>query len=560
MVSLGTIRRRSAAQGGKDARRGEEASASHMSLARARDTKPEARRKGAGQAREHRTPPRWAIGRLRGAEYRRPGARNSWSGRWGTAVPRDPREGRRRRGSRHLEGPLGATPGSPTVARQRQSMAHQAQRSPAMVCTNGCHVIDQDVLREASRLTRKTSAPGRDQGTATPYAEPVEDNRRDRSERLRDQRYGAPPVERVGIAKAGGKKRPRGQPGFEDTMVQRAVVRILEAIFAQDVHAFSHGFRKGHRPHQALHARREPCRTWPSNGRVDAEGRGVCDHVDWGLLREGSQQRVKEGGILRLLGTGLHAGGLEAGALTHPDKGTPQGGGAAPLLANVFLQQVLDAWWGKDVQPRRKGRGVVTRCADECSIGCALEADARRVMAVFPKRFPRFTRTMPPAKTALMAFKKPPSRVHAAGGTGSVAVLGCTHSWAQTRRGYGVIKRTTVGKRLRRCMQALWTGCRDNRPAPWPEQERTRCATRRGSSQDDGIRGKVKRRDGVWEHPERAWRSGRSRRSHTGHRRWQKCVACLQKALALPQPRIIHHLSPCQGQQREAPNGVSPVW
>lgn len=87
MVSLGHSRRRSADRRGEDSRRGEEASASHPSLAQARDTKPEACPKASGQEREHRTPPRWAIGSLSGAEYRRLGAVRFWSGRWGTDVP-----------------------------------------------------------------------------------------------------------------------------------------------------------------------------------------------------------------------------------------------------------------------------------------------------------------------------------------------------------------------------------------------------------------------------------------------------------------------------------------
>jgi RNA-directed DNA polymerase len=48
-----------------------------------------------------------------------------------------------------------------------------------------------------------------------------------------------------------GKKRPRSKPGFEDKVVQRAVGMIVEAIFDPDFPAFSHGFRKGHSPHQA---------------------------------------------------------------------------------------------------------------------------------------------------------------------------------------------------------------------------------------------------------------------------------------------------------------------
>ena len=98
-------------------------------------------------------------------------------------------------------------------------------------------------------------------------------------ERLRDNRYVAPPVERVWIEKDEGKKRPISQPCFEDKIVQRAVVMILEAIFAPDFHAFSHGFRKGHSPHQALHELREQCRTLHINWIVDADVSGFFDYA-----------------------------------------------------------------------------------------------------------------------------------------------------------------------------------------------------------------------------------------------------------------------------------------
>jgi RNA-directed DNA polymerase len=437
---------------------------------------------------------------------------------------------------------MGETLGSPTVSMKLQRIAQQAQRYPAMVFNNVFHLIDRDFLREAYRLSRKNSAPGVAQVTATQYAEHLEDNLRDLHERLRDNRYVAPPVERVWIEKEGGKKRPIGKPCFEDKIVQRAVVMILEAIFEQDFHAFSHGFRKGHSLHQALHELREQCRTLHINWRVDADVSGCFDNVDWGFLREFIQQRVKDGGILRLIGKWLHASVLEAGELTHPDKGTPQGGVASPLLANVFLHQVLDEWFVKDVQPRMKGRCFVTRFADDFIIGCEWEADARRVMAVLPKRFNRFSLTIHPEKTALIAFKRPPSREASAGGAGSFDFLGFTHYWAKTRRGYWVLKRKTVGKRRRRFMQAIWAWCRDNRHAPLQEQYRTLCAKLRGYYQYYGIRGNFKMLDVVFEHTERAGRYWLSRGSHKGHIRWQKFVASLQKELALPKPRIMHNI------------------
>jgi RNA-directed DNA polymerase len=209
---------------------------------------------------------------------------------------------------------------------QLQRIAEQAQRSPAMVFNTVLHLIDRDVLREASRQTHKSSAPGMDQGTAQQYADNLDEHLRDLHGRLRGNRYIAPPGERVGIEQEGGKKRPIGKPCCEDKSGQRAVGMILEAIFEHDLHAFSHGCRKGHSPHQALHELREQCRQWHINWRVDAEVSRFFDTIDPGLLREGCKRRVKAGGSLRLSGKWLQAGVGEAGTLTYPDQGTPQGG------------------------------------------------------------------------------------------------------------------------------------------------------------------------------------------------------------------------------------------
>jgi len=83
----------------------------------------------------------------------------------------------------------------------------------------------------------------------------------------------------------------------------------------------------------------------------------------------------------------------------------------------------------------------------------------------------------------LIAFQKPPSREQSAHGKGTFDFLGFTHYWAKTRRGYWVITRKTVGKRLRRFMKALWTWCRENRHAPLQEQYRTVSAKLRGHYQ-----------------------------------------------------------------------------
>jgi len=87
-----------------------------------------------------------------------------------------------------LEGPLGETPGSPTVSMHLQSSAQQATRYPERVCNKVLHVMDQDGLLEASRQTQKRRAPGMDQVTAKQDAETLAETLRDLHERLRDKR------------------------------------------------------------------------------------------------------------------------------------------------------------------------------------------------------------------------------------------------------------------------------------------------------------------------------------------------------------------------------------
>jgi retron-type reverse transcriptase len=67
-------------------------------------------------------------------------------------------------------------------------------------------------------------------------------------------------VERVWLDKEDGRKRPIGKPTFEDKIVQRAVVMLLEAVYEPEFYDFSHGFRPGHSPPQTLHQLREQCR------------------------------------------------------------------------------------------------------------------------------------------------------------------------------------------------------------------------------------------------------------------------------------------------------------
>ncbi|MFC1833093.1 group II intron reverse transcriptase/maturase [Thermodesulfobacteriota bacterium] len=440
-----------------------------------------------------------------------------------------------------LEGPMGDTPGSPTISTKLQRIAKQAEDYPDLVFNNLYHLLDYDFLLEAYRRTRKDSAPGVDKVTAKQYAKNLEDNLRDLHDRLRSHRYKAPPVERVWIEKEGGKKRPIGKPSFEDKIVQRACVMLLSPIYDHDFYDFSHGFRSGHSQHGALEELEKKCWNMNINWVVDADVSGFFDNLDHGILREFIQKRVNDGGIKRLIGKWLKAGVVEKGQWTRSKQGTPQGGVISPLLANIFLHYVLDEWFVQEVQPRMRGRCFLVRYADDFIIGFETESDARRIMEILPKRFNRFGLSIHPDKTKLVRFGRPPGG-GTSKGNGTIDFLGFTYFWAKSRRGKWIIKKKTMGMRVSRFVKAIWQWCRLNRHEPLEQQYKMLCTKLCGHYQYYGVTHNYGALSDVHHHVRRSWQYWLSRRNHKGIVRWDYYEKLISMKFPLPRPRIVHQI------------------
>ena len=432
---------------------------------------------------------------------------------------------------------MGETSRSPTSSTKLQRMAEQADPYPAMVCTTLAHRIDVDWLREAFPRSRKDAAPGIAGVPAAMDAEHLEAHLTDVHARLQSGRYTAAPVKRPWLDQADGSQRPIGMPAFEDKIVQRAVTMLLGAVYEEDCHDFSHGVREGHSPHQAGQERREQGLNGPISWIVEAAVSGVFASLDHDRRRDMMRRRVKAGQLRRLIGQWLKAGVRAGAALTYPDHGTPQGGVCSPMLANIFLPHVLEAGCVPEVEPRMNGRCVLLRCADEFISGGEREDAARRIMAVLPKRVARFGLTLHPTKTGLVSFRKPASHAEADTGNGTFELLGLTHDWTKSRRGYWVIKRTTAGKRLRRAQKSRWQWCRDQRPTPRQAQDRILGQKLRGHYQYDGLRGHYPPLDQLYEPAVPAGRSWLSRRSHQRALPWAQFDR-LHDRVPLPVPSL----------------------
>ena len=168
---------------------------------------------------------------------------------------------------------------SPTVSTRLQRIAAQARQHPARPFLTLAHLIAVELLRDAYHQTRRDGAPGVDGVTAEEYAADLEANLTDLHARLRSGRYYAPPVKRAYVPKEDGSQRPMGMPAFEDKVVQRAVAMLLGAIYEQDFHECSYGFREGRSPHQALHELRERCMHEHMGWIIDADVSACFDHA-----------------------------------------------------------------------------------------------------------------------------------------------------------------------------------------------------------------------------------------------------------------------------------------
>jgi len=381
---------------------------------------------------------------------------------------------------------MNETSSSTNISTKLERIAKLAREAPTMALTTLAHHIDVEWLHEAYRRTRKDGAAGIDGQSAGEYAEGLEQRLESLLERAKTGRYRAPPVRRVHIPKDNGETRPLGIPTFEDKVLQRAVAMVLEAVYEQDFLDCSYGFRPGRSAHQALDALNEAAVRMAGGWVMELDIRKYFDSIDHEHLRGVLSQRVRDGVVLRLVGKWLNAGVMEDGALRQPETGAPQGGVISPLLANIFLHEVLDVWFHREVKPRLRGRALLVRYADDAVMLFEYEEDARRVMTVLPKRFEKYGLTMHPDKTRMVPFKRPdraPVRRDdddGPDGPGSFDFLGFTIHWGKSLAGKWVVRNRTAKDRFRRSLARLSKWCRHNLHAPLAQQQKILNAKLRG--------------------------------------------------------------------------------
>ncbi len=433
---------------------------------------------------------------------------------------------------------------SETTFTKLQRIAELSKQNRAMAFTSLNHLLDMTTLTEALTITdrNRKAVPGVDGVTADEYAVGASERLRSLLERVKAGTYRAPPVQRAYIPKGqGSEKRPIGIPTFEDKVLQRAVVMLLEPLYEPLFHEGSYGFRKGRSAHQALEVIWQQTMTTGGGWILDVDIRKFFDTLDHGCLRELLRRRVRDGVVLRLIDKWLKAGVLEDGNLSFPEEGTPQGGVISPMLANIYLHYVLDEWIEQEVKPRLRGRVFLIRFADDFVLGFTCEADARQVLELLPQRFTEHGLTIHPDKTRLVRFR-PRSKDRSPKHTDephTFDFLGFTHYWGRSRKGRWVVKRKTASDRLTRAIKKIATWCRRNRHSKIREQHSVLRLKVRGHYNYYGITGNSASLAKYYHFVTRAWKKWLSRRNRERRWNWDRHKRMMQR-YPLPLPRAVH--------------------
>jgi len=329
------------------------------------------------------------------------------------------------------------------------------------------HHYTVENLRACFEVLAGRKAPGVDGVTKAEYGQNLEENLQALHRKLLQMSYRPKAVRRVEIPQEDGTCRPLGISCLEDKIIQEMTRQRLEAIYEPVFIETAYGFRPKRSCHDALRQRNSEVMTKPVNWIADIDLAQFFDTMPHQELLAVRQERLKDQKFLHLMARMLKAGVQTPGGIVQDELGSPQGSIVSPVIANVFLDHVLDQWFTQVATQHCRGYCAILSYADDCMAVFEFEDDAQRFMQVLPKRLAKFGLRLNQSKTQLLAFGKRQAWQAFKHGERlpTLDFLGLTHYWGKSRNGKTRLKRKTSKQRYRRALVTINQWLRQERNA-----------------------------------------------------------------------------------------------
>ena len=326
----------------------------------------------------------------------------------------------------------------------------RAQKENAVFSNLLLHV-NEGTLLEAFNALDGNKALGVDQVSKSAYRKKLEANIENLSKRVKNGSYKPQPRKEVLIPKANGKTRPIAIACFEDKMVDWVVAKLLNQVFEPTFIRNSFGFRENRSAHQAI----EACYYSLKDNRkpfvVEIDFSNFFNTIAHKKLMRMLEKKITDYKFLGLVRRFLKSPTLVEGKRNTTTCGTPQGGLMSPILANIYLNEVVDQWF---LENYASYSNTIVRYADDAVFFFKKEDDAKKFLKDFKERVSSYGLIINEDKSKAFSFKKSEFN--------SFNFLGFTFYWGKTckRR---ILKVKTEKTKLLKSINEFYSWVKENR-------------------------------------------------------------------------------------------------
>ena len=272
------------------------------------------------------------------------------------------------------------------------------------VFTNLMKHINIETLHEAFKALNGKKALGVDQVTKSEYGKNLDENLKQLNKRVANGSYRPLPKREVLIPKQNGKMRPIAIASFEDKLVDWCVGAILTEVYEPLFIRNSFGYRKNKSAHKAVEASYYSLEDGSRGHVVEVDFSNFFNTIPHKKLMRILEKRIADKRFLGLIYRLLTGEILKSTGETIPGNvGTPQGGIASPILANIYLNEVVDQWFIQNYASYNK---IIVRYADDAVFFFKDENEATKFIVDLNQRVTQYGISLNKEKTRTLTMGK----------------------------------------------------------------------------------------------------------------------------------------------------------